>query len=82
MARIEVGERRVGGSRCRNDLGRVAQHGRMTSSFSGNAFSVKIGRGKFMFPLGHPRSRQNVRMWLTNAANLFGRQRVAKRRHL
>ena len=32
-----------------------------TASFSGNAFSVTNGLGRFRSPRGHPRSAQNVR---------------------
>ena len=32
-----------------------------TASFSGNAFSVTNGLGRFRSPRGHPRSTQNVR---------------------
>ncbi len=41
--------------------------GSITSSFSGNAFSVRIGRGKLVLPLGHPVSLQKPRMCETNA---------------
>ena len=40
--------------------------GSRTNSFSGNAFSVKIGRGKLRLPLGQPVSLQKPRMWRTN----------------
>ena len=46
--------------------------GSMMNSFSGNAFSVKIGRGKFMLPCGQPVSSQKPRMYSTKPCTCSG----------
>ncbi len=56
--------------------------GSIRNSFSGNAFSVRIGRGKLRLPLGQPPLRAERPDVRDEAANLFGRQRILERRHL
>ena len=46
--------------------------GNRTNSFSGNAFSVMIGLGKLLLPLGHRVSVQKPRMCVTNPAIWLG----------
>ena len=53
----------------------------ITVSFSGNAFSVIIGRGRFKLPRGHALVGAEAAQVIDDLADLLRRQQVLERRH-